>query len=154
MKILTILLCALAMSAQAQQLTEEQEIVAKTLLGEARGEGYEGMYAVACVIQQRVINRHRGAKTAKSVCLDNNGEAWQFSCWNPADPNFNKLDQLLKSHDLAPKAKALAIHLHALDRAYVKHADHYARDNIDNYWTRAYKHVSTVGRHKFYRKGE
>lgn len=146
-----ILLCALAIAsqAQAQQLTEEQEIVAKTLLGEARGEGYAGMYAVACVIQQRVINRH---KTAKDICLKNNGKTWQFSCWNPADPNFNKLNQLLKSHDLAPKAKALAIHLHALDRAYVKHADHYARDNIDNYWTRAYKHVSTVGRHKFYRK--
>ena len=146
-----ILLCALAIAsqAQAQQLTEEQEIVAKTLLGEARGEGYAGMYAVACVIQQRVINRH---KTAKDICLKNNGKTWQFSCWNPADPNFNKLNQLLKSHDLAPKAKALAIHLHALDRAYVKHADHYARDNIDNYWTRAYKHVSTVGRHKFYGK--
>ena len=152
MKEAIILLCALAMSAQAQQLTREQEIVAKTLLGEARGEGYAGMYAVACVIQQRVINGHRGAKTAKEVCLQNNGKSWQFSCWNPDDPNFKKLDQLLKSHDLSLKAKALAIHLHVLDRSYVRQADHYAHRRINNYWTRAYKHVATVRDHKFYRK--
>ena len=44
----------------------ERDVVAMTILGEARGEGEAGMYAVACVIAQRVINRN---KTAKQVIL-------------------------------------------------------------------------------------
>ena len=32
---------------------KEQRIIALTILGEARGEGASGMYAVGCVIQER-----------------------------------------------------------------------------------------------------
>ena len=35
-----------ATMATAQQLTKEQDIIAQTLLGEARGEGKAGVYAV------------------------------------------------------------------------------------------------------------
>ena len=49
MKIIASILCA-AFSLQAQELTREQDIIAQTILGEARGEGKAGMYAVACVI--------------------------------------------------------------------------------------------------------
>ena len=37
----------------ATALGGDEEIVALTILGEARGEGTQGMYAVACVIQER-----------------------------------------------------------------------------------------------------
>jgi len=149
LKTAVLILCTLALAAvsQAQALTEEQAIVAKTLLGEARGEGYAGMYAVGCVIAARSIG-----KKPKDICLKNNGKVWQFSCWNPADPNFKQLHILLKTHPLARKAKLIAVHLHALDRSYVGHADHYAHESVDNYWTRKLKHVGTVGNHKFYRK--
>ena len=69
-----------ALAPRVQDLTEEQKIVAMTILGEARGEGEEGMYAVACVIAQRSIAWKR---TPKQICLADK----QFSCWNPKDPN-------------------------------------------------------------------
>ena len=37
----------------------QQDVVAMTILGEARGEGKAGMYAVATVINQRAINRNK-----------------------------------------------------------------------------------------------
>ena len=68
------------LAPRVQDLTEEQKIVAMTILGEARGEGEEGMYAVACVIAQRSIAWKR---TPKQICFADK----QFSCWNPKDPN-------------------------------------------------------------------
>lgn len=65
-----------------------QDVMARTLWGEARGEGDTGMEAVASVI----INRINSGITwwgsdVKSVCL----APYQFSCWNKSDPNLPKL---------------------------------------------------------------
>ena len=51
------------------QLTHEQSVIAQTLLGEARGEGKAGMYAVACVIKQRMKLKSY-PNTATGVCLE------------------------------------------------------------------------------------
>jgi spore germination cell wall hydrolase CwlJ-like protein len=53
------LLCAGAytLTAAEQPLTKDEEIIAITLMGEARGEKSFGMYAVACVIQKRADER-------------------------------------------------------------------------------------------------
>ena len=65
-----------ATMANAQQLTKEQDIIAQTLLGEARGEGKEGIYAVGCVIKQR-MNLKSFPNTATGVCLQRS----QFEYW-------------------------------------------------------------------------
>ena len=132
-----------------QELTIEQRVVAQTILGEARGEGKAGMYAVACVIAQRSIEWKRNGKsiTPKQACL----QAQQFSCWNENDPNRKKLPTLLKTHQHAAYAKALAINLARLQRSYVKNADHYCHINTDNYWTRKSKPIAIIGKHKFFK---
>jgi len=56
-------------------MTAELFIVALTILGEARGEGMEGMAGVASVIQTRMIERKQ---SASQVCLSPK----QFSFWN------------------------------------------------------------------------
>lgn len=63
------------------------EIFARTLWGEARGEGSIGMSAVASVIMNRVQHPAWWGHNAPDVCL----KPWQFSCWNAADPNRAKL---------------------------------------------------------------
>jgi hypothetical protein len=63
-------------------------VAAQTIWGEARGEGDEGMHAVACVIANRRALRWYGARTVAEVCL----APFQFSCWNAGDPNRPKLD--------------------------------------------------------------
>lgn len=62
--------------------TLQLQIAARTIYGEARGEGHAGMDAVAHVLLNRVKDGRWG-KTLFDVCL----APWQFSCWNKADPN-------------------------------------------------------------------
>ncbi len=70
------------------------DVVARTIWGEARGSGLEGMAAVANVIGNRV-NADIGRDNKPdwwgegyiAVCL----KPWQFSCWNENDPNYAKL---------------------------------------------------------------
>lgn len=65
------------------------EVIALTLIGEARGEPIEGQVAVGSVIRNRL---HSPSKyiTYKDVCLAPN----QFSCWNPTDKNYPYLIEL------------------------------------------------------------
>ena len=126
----------------------QRDVVAMTILGEARGEGEAGMYGVACVIAQRVINRN---KTAKQVCLQKGKRIWQFSCWDERDPNRKKLPTLLKTHQHAAYAKMLATNINNLQRSYVGDADHYCHVNTHNYWTRTSTPIKVIGNHKFFK---
>ena len=70
----------------------ELEIAGKTVWAEARGEPFEGQVAVAWVI----LNRARDpgpdwwGDSIIAVCH----KPFQFSCWNPCDPNRSRLDAL------------------------------------------------------------
>jgi N-acetylmuramoyl-L-alanine amidase len=60
------------------------DTLARTLWGEARGEGYQGMQAVADVVMNRVhAGNFPGGSSIAGVCRAPN----QFSCWNANDPN-------------------------------------------------------------------
>ncbi len=131
--------------AEAQELTHDQRVIAMTILGEARGEGYRGMYAVACVIQERM---KQGNKTGAQVCLKRK----HFSCWNASDPNRKKLPQLLNTPE-GYWAKQMAIHIGKLNSEFIKGADHYHSGRAP-WWTKKMKHVATVGRHRFYKSGK
>ena len=70
----------------------EADVLARTIWGEARGEGLEGMRAVANVILNRVKiaelkNGFWWGSNIIQVCQ----KPYQFSCWNRSDPNFKKL---------------------------------------------------------------
>lgn len=129
-------------------LTYDQQIIAMTILGEARNQKEEGMYAVGCVIQTRMGS----TKTGAQVCLKNNGKVWQFSCWDPKDPNRAKLRGLLNSNNKqAQYAKRLALNIGKLQTSFVNHADHYCTINSKPYWTKNKKPVKTIRQHKFYK---
>jgi len=130
----------------AQPLTKNQETIAMTILGEARGESYVGMYAVACVIQQRAKDRN---KTPAQICLQRK----QFSCWNSNDKNKPKLRGLLKTKE-AYWAKQMAIHITKLNSNYTKQADHYCTLKAKPYWAKGKTPVIIIGNHKFFRLGK
>jgi spore germination cell wall hydrolase CwlJ-like protein len=69
-------------------------VVAQTLWAEARGEGHDGMVAVACVIGNRVA-RARGARSYADICR----APYQFSCWNDNDPNRRLIDRVARAPD-------------------------------------------------------
>lgn len=74
-----------------QQREREVEVLARTLWGEARGEGSVGLVAVGWTIRNRVeMDLHNDGKPDwwgegyEGVCK----APWQFSCWNKGDANY------------------------------------------------------------------
>ena len=150
--IIIILFC-IACLAHGQALTQEQNTVAQTLLGEARGEGKAGMYAVACIVKRRVQLKSYPNTPAK-VCL----EPSQFDYWTQRkrvkwdDQNRANVRRLMQTDtELVRYAKMLAININRVDLNYIKNADHYCTLDTHNYWTKGRKPVVTIGQHKFYK---
>jgi len=65
----------------------DQEIVARTLYGEARGEGYLGQQGVCNVIFNRAAKPGWWGTNPRDCAL----HPYQFSCWNNSDPNRSKI---------------------------------------------------------------
>ena len=148
MKMFLVLIAVLFVSltvVKADQVLDEN-IVARTLLAEAKGEGSNGLYAVACVIQQRTIERHL---TPAQVCL----QRLQFSCWNKANANDRQFKSL-KNNQLADYAKGLAANVvtgKKLDRSKVGFANSYCALGCYPNWSWKLWRVATVGGHKFFK---
>lgn len=65
---------------------KDRDILARTLWGEARGEGLAGQIAVAWTIRNRVNDgkaKSWWGEGYAGVCQ----KPYQFSCWNANDPN-------------------------------------------------------------------
>ena len=142
----------------------DQQALALTMFGEARGEAVEGRIAVGCVVRERVHDP-RWPDTYREVCL----QTWQFSCWNTSDPNHAKLMRLAtlfladfairSSTPLDPMLREClylaegVIGGQILDR--VGRANHYlTRTLLDRHppaWTAGQVPVARVGGHAFFR---
>lgn len=89
---------------------DEQDVLARTAWGEARGIGRDGMQATINVAQNRLASGVLWwGGSLRSICL----YPYQFSCWNAKDPNRPKLlsvkpddPQYTTALDLAAKAMA------------------------------------------------
>ena len=138
-----VILIALATSVFGGE--KEQRIIALTILGEARGEGASGMYAVGCVLQERA---REGNLTPAKVCH----VPYQFSVWNAGKGKIKKeseLSDLWKSKS-APYAKSLALAIDndlKLVQDFTGNADHYYSSKIlkkPPYW--AFKTIKKNGK--------
>ena len=121
--------------------SKAEEIIAITILAEARGEGEAGMYAVAAVIAQRANDKKI---TPEQVCLKRK----QFSCWN--NKSVKDLKHLLKV-DQARYALLLARNIKLLSREFVSFANHYHNKSVKPYWSKGVKPVKVIGNHIFYK---
>lgn len=130
----------------------EIDVLARTLWGEARGEGSTGMEAVASVILNRAeIGRRMGGywwgNTVIQVCQ----KPYQFSCWNKQDPNFKKL--LSVTIDDIHFATAVRVARRAM-LGFVKDqtigATHYHTLDILPKWAKGQKPTTRIGHHIFY----
>ncbi len=128
------------------------DVLARTLWGEARGEGAEGMKAVACVILNRVkVAQEKGRFWWGNNIIQVCQKPYQFSCWNRSDPNFRKL-QSVDKEDLY-FATALRIARRAVAGVLddiTGDATHYHAANIKPYWAQGKTPTIMIGHHKFY----
>ena len=147
----------------------EQELsvlLAMCLFGEARGESDLARRAVAQLLLNRARNPRRvfgskpGADFAENlrrVIL----QPWQFSCFNPSDPNRAKLLHPLDHAEPQAWERCLRCAQEALRSsapgkqprdALTANSDHYFDDSIrPPYWANPAKQTVKIGRLTFYR---
>ena len=128
---------------------DDLSVMARTVFGEARGEPQEGRLAVAHVILNRVRARGWWGAGVSEVCL----KRWQFSCWNPGDPNRPRLFHIeLDDRDLLGCVRAC---VEALSGAAdpTGGATHYHAANLATppRWARGRLPDVVIGRHAFFR---
>lgn len=127
------------------------EAMARTLWGEARGEGDIGMEAVACIIINRVKSDIKWWGTdVKSVCL----APYQFSCWLKSDPNLPKLMAVTKSDPIYVSALDISARAINGDLAdFTGGATHYHDRRMSKYpkWTYRLTPTAEIGHHLFYK---
>lgn len=129
------------------------DVLARTLWGEARGEGAAGMEAVACVILNRVhVADAKGGywwgRDIVSVCQ----KPYQFSCWNRSDPNYRVL--LTVTDKDVHFATALRLARRAVIGALpdtTGGATHYHAKSILPDWAAGQAPTAVIGRHIFYK---
>jgi spore germination cell wall hydrolase CwlJ-like protein len=133
----------------------EIDTLARTLWGEARGEGEAGMVAVAAVVLNRVrISAEHGGRfwwgrSISGVCRCR----LQFSCWNPADPNRAKLlavDDGDPAFRLAKSVAAEAVAGRIEDPTYGATTYKVASLPWPTAWGRPRLPLITIGKHAFY----
>jgi spore germination cell wall hydrolase CwlJ-like protein len=130
-------------------MLHELDVVARTIWGEASGEGMEGMAAVANVIANRVARPRWWGKGWVGVCQ----KKYQFSCWLVGDPVRKKMLTVtttnMRFRDALILARA-AIAGELGDRT--RGADHYYADYIATpKWAQGQTPTVVIGRHRFFK---
>ena len=134
------------------------DLLARTLWGEARGEGRLGMEAVACVVlaRQAVVlkkparRRQFGGPDVASICR----APLQFSCWNSSDPNFKWLTAPSIAGESFVLARQIAVAaLNGQIADCTRSADHYCVTAIaqKTAWAKGKTPTTVIGGHSFYR---
>lgn len=128
------------------------DVLARTLWGEARGEGRDGMAGVASVVLNRVhlgkTQHYWWGATVRDVCK----RPYQFSCWNAGDPNRPRL--LAVTTDDAAFGICLTLAREAVGGKLNDTTDgatHYHVEGIRPKWALGKSPCKRIGRHLFYR---
>ncbi len=129
-------------------VTDPVWTAAQTAWGEARGEPAEGQQAVLNVIANRAKHPCWWGQDIVSVCLADR----QFSCWNPEDPNREKMIALTTDDPIFAKCLELATLAVAgtlPDLTYG--ADSYYAVSIPApAWISGARFTTQIGQHRFY----
>lgn len=129
------------------------QTMAKTIWAEARGEGYQGMTAVAWIIRNRAADPKKNwwGESVSEVCL----KPWQFSCWNANDPNRDALEAVSLADPYYIRAHGVAALVLTGDLPDpTDGATHYMRRDIVSKvkWDDNMICTAVIGRHAFFRE--
>lgn len=140
---------------RTNQFDAAVDVMARTIFGEARGIGREGMEAIAAVIANRAnasatADQALFGKTIEEVCLKEH----QFPSWNKGDPNRPVILNVKKTNPAF--AEALKIARRTLlgelnDRTGGATYYHVAHLPTPPTWVKSVKPTLQIETHKFYR---
>lgn len=125
------------------------DILARTMFGEARGEGVRGMQAVANVVCNRAAHPRWWGTSIVAVCL----HPWQFSTWDGGDPNRRAIEVVTETDPQFVDALALAREAVAgrLVDITCGADSYYAAGAPEPAWAEGKTPCAVIGRHRFYR---
>jgi N-acetylmuramoyl-L-alanine amidase len=132
----------------APALADHVDVLARTLWGEARGEGRAGMEAVACVILNRADKREKhgpikSPRFASSACSSaaatRRSEPCRLQRFEASDPAFKT----------ALEVAGIAVAGKLPDPTVG--ANHYHTAAVQPDWSIEKQPVATLGRHKFFK---
>lgn len=130
------------------RMSEARLVMARTIYGEARGEGWNGMVAVAYVILNRADLGGWWGDSIISVAK----KPWQFSAWNEGDPNRAKIENMKpgdnRIFDTAYEIAGLVISGTVPDPT--GGATSYHTLAVTPAWADPSKQVAVIGNHVFY----
>lgn len=141
-----------------QQRDRDIDVLARTLWGEARGEGRGGLIAVAWTIRNRVeMDLHNDGKPDwwgegyQGVCL----APWQFSCWNKTDANYPYLvgQKLIPAAQFMQCREAAVAVIEGREADPTGGATHYYSTSMPKppAWAAKARRTCKIGRHIFFK---
>lgn len=127
------------------KLIQPDALAIVTIWQEARGEPYEGKIAVGEVIRNRMGRNYSSDGTVAGTIA----RPYQFSGWNPLDPNFLPS---LKLDDADPLViDCIRAWNESKTTTYAKGAVLYCNLNLARpYWAKQEKLVTKIGEHSFF----
>ncbi len=133
---------------------DDIDVLARTIWGEARGEGNLGLVAVGWTIRNRVFDgkaKSWWGEGYRGVCT----KAWQYSSWNDNDPNskFLKGDKPIPSNEYERcKAAAIAVVTGTSSDPTDGATHYYARSmKVAPKWTAGAYQTCIIGNHFFFK---
>ncbi len=135
-------------SAPALEIpSEDVDIMARTLYGEARGESAQGKATVGGVTRNRTA-RPAWPSGIAAVCQ----QPWQFSCWNAGDPNLPQLRSVTTANPVFAECVEIANQVVSGSIPDVTNgADHYYANYISPpNWAKGETPVAQIGVHLFF----
>lgn len=129
----------------------EVDVLARTLWGEARGEGFAGMVAVGFTIKNRAARPGWWGNDIISVCR----HPWQYSCWNVKDPNYPCLSgsRPIPTAEYVKAREAALVVIAGRQPDPTGGATHYYSTSMKTppAWAVKAKQTVQIGRHRFFR---
>jgi N-acetylmuramoyl-L-alanine amidase len=138
---------------------DDLDVMALTVWAEARGEPIKGQIAVAWVIRNRWEHPRWWSRNRDSIPDDTIAavvkDPYQFSCWNPNDPQRKQLENPRMLNDLAFMEIREICRMVICNEVFdpTGGADHYCTTKVAKYtsWAKGRIPIKVIGRHSFYR---
>lgn len=129
------------------------DVLARTIWGEARGEGKRGMEAIACVVQNRVaVAKAKGGFWWGNDIIRVCQKPFQFSCWNANDPQRPKVIAVTdKNIHFATCLRVARRSVYSGIADITNGATHYHTLDIMPHWAQGQTPVAIIGHHMFYK---
>jgi spore germination cell wall hydrolase CwlJ-like protein len=144
------------MSSQKIYTTQDVDIMARTIYGEARGEYFRadgGISSLVCV-GNVICNRAKSPKRYGDGMIKVCQKPFQFSCWNPRDPNYVIITRI-KRHEDKIFNLCYEVSRNILQGRWpdlTEGANHYHAAWMKVYpaWALGHKPTKRMGQHLFY----